>query len=89
MTPDIARQQVVEACGFQPRDDSSQIYHLEKQGTHPQDCLIGTAEIPLAGMHANELLSISSLPQKFVATSHCFRKEAGHGKESKGLYRLH
>jgi seryl-tRNA synthetase len=28
-TPDIARQQVVEACGFQPRDASSQIYHLQ------------------------------------------------------------
>jgi len=29
VTPDIAKQQVVESCGFQPRDSSGQIYHLE------------------------------------------------------------
>jgi len=40
-------------------------------------------------MHANELLTKEELPIKYVAFSHCFRKEAGHGKESKGLYRLH
>jgi seryl-tRNA synthetase len=28
-TPDIAREQVVEACGFQPRDAASQVYHLD------------------------------------------------------------
>lgn len=84
-TPDIARQQVVEACGFQPRDASSQVYHL----TESEDCLIGTAEIPLAGMYANELLRKDLLPAKFVAFSHCFRKEAGKGEHSKGLYRLH
>lgn len=89
-TPDITRQSVVEACGFQPRDASSQIFHLEKDDEKSQpDCLIGTSEIPLAGMYANELLDRSKLPQKFVAFSHCFRKEAGHGQHSKGLYRLH
>jgi seryl-tRNA synthetase len=51
--------------------------------------LIGTAEIPLAGMYANELLRKELLPAKFVAFSHCFRKEAGRGEHSKGLYRLH
>jgi seryl-tRNA synthetase len=91
LTPDIARAQVVEACGFQPRDASSQVYHLERNNTplDQQECLIGTSEIPLAGMFANELLNKESLPGKFVAFSHCFRKEAGHGQHSKGLYRLH
>ena len=79
-TPDIARQSVVEACGFQPRDASNQIYHLQKDDEkNIQECLIGTSEIPLAGMYANELLNKSKLPAKFVAFSHCFRKEAGHG----------
>ena len=56
-TPDIARQQVVEACGFQPRDSSSQVYHLHQDNpSSPHECLIGTAEIPLAGMYAHELL---------------------------------
>lgn len=57
--------------------------------TSPLDCLIGTSEIPLAGMYANEILIKDHLPAKFVAFSHCFRKEAGSGKESRGLYRLH
>ena len=77
-TPDIARQSVVEACGFQPRDDSSQIYHLRQTGAHGQaaqdeDCLIGTAEIPLAGMYANEVLRRDAFPINMVAFSHCFR----------------
>ena len=40
-------------------------------------------------MYANELLKKDLLPAKFVAFSHCFRKEAGKGENSKGLYRLH
>jgi seryl-tRNA synthetase len=89
-TPDIARQSVVEACGFQPRDASSQVYHLQKDtNASPYDCLIGTSEIPLAGMYAHELLRRELLPAKFVAFSHCFRKEAGKGEHSRGLYRLH
>ena len=63
-----------------------------EQGQNDQqtDCLIATAEIPLAGMFANELLRRDCLPHKMVAFSHCFRKEAGgSGKENKGLYRLH
>ena len=40
-------------------------------------------------MYANELLRKELLPAKFVAFSHCFRKEAGRGEHSKGLYRLH
>lgn len=74
-TPDLARQQVVEACGFQPRDKSSQVYHLEGM----DECLIGTSEIPLAGMYANEMINKNELPHKMVAYSHCFRAEAGKG----------
>ena len=40
-------------------------------------------------MYANELLQRTKLPAKFVAFSHCFRKEAGAGQHSKGLYRVH
>ncbi len=38
-------------------------------------------------MHANEVLS--ELPLKYVGVSHCFRREAGRGNYSKGLFRLH
>lgn len=40
-------------------------------------------------MYANEVLDKNLLPGKFVAFSHCFRKEAGKGQHSHGLYRLH
>ena len=40
-------------------------------------------------MYANELLRKDCLPAKYVAFSHCFRKEAGKGQHSAGLYRLH
>ena len=53
------------------------------------DSLIATAEITVAGMLMNEILNREQLPAKFVAFSHCFRKEAGRGAHSHGLYRLH
>jgi seryl-tRNA synthetase len=40
-------------------------------------------------MFQGEILRKDDLPGKFVAFSHCFRKEAGRGESSKGLYRLH
>lgn len=40
-------------------------------------------------MFQGEILRRESLPAKYVAFSHCFRKEAGRGESSKGLYRLH
>lgn len=51
--------------------------------------MIGTAEIVVAGMFSGEILKKEALPAKYVAFSHCFRKEAGRGDSSKGLYRLH
>ena len=53
------------------------------------ECLIGTSEIPMAGMHMGEIVKKEELPAKYVSFSHCFRKEAGRGESSKGLYRLH
>jgi len=37
----------------------------------------------------NEIISKKDLPLKYLCLSHCFRREAGHGQHSKGLYRLH
>jgi len=52
--------------------------------------LSATAEIPLMGMHSNDVFFEKELPKKYLAFSPCFRKEAGaHGKDTKGIYRLH
>ncbi|KAA0038695.1 serine--tRNA ligase [Cucumis melo var. makuwa] len=86
ITPEIVRSTVVEKCGFQPRGENTQVYSIEGS----DQCLIGTAEIPVGGIHMDSILSESSLPLKYVAYSHCFRTEAGAaGAATRGLYRVH
>ncbi|KAJ3675252.1 hypothetical protein LUZ60_004294 [Juncus effusus] len=86
ITPEIVRSSVVEKCGFQPRGQNTQVYSIEES----DQCLIGTAEIPVGGIHMDSILSESDLPLKYVAYSHCFRTEAGAaGAATKGLYRVH
>jgi len=86
ITPDIAREEILEGIGFNPRGEESNIYSLEDTGT----CLVGTAEITLGGYYAGKVLDKEELPLKMAGFSHCFRKEAGAaGQYSKGLYRVH
>ncbi|MDD5147065.1 MAG: serine--tRNA ligase [Candidatus Daviesbacteria bacterium] len=55
-----------------------------------EDFLVGTSEIPLMAMHADETFDIKDLPKKYVGMSACFRTEIGsYGKDTKGLYRVH
>jgi seryl-tRNA synthetase len=52
--------------------------------------MIPTAEVPLTALRGGEILEFSDLPQKYVAHTPCFRKEAGAaGKDSRGLMRQH
>ena len=86
ITPDIAKEEVVEGIGFNPRGKESNIYTVEGTGT----CLVGTAEITLGGYYAGQILDAGKLPIKMAGISHCFRREAGAaGQYSKGLYRVH
>jgi len=86
ITPDIAKEEILEGIGFNPRGAESNIYALEGTGT----CLVGTAEITLGGYHSGDILDKHQLPIKMAGLSHCFRREAGGaGQYSKGLYRVH
>lgn len=86
ITPDIAKESVLEGIGFNPRGSESNIYALEDTGT----CLVGTAEITLGGYYADSILTEEALPIRMAGLSHCFRREAGGaGQYSKGLYRVH
>lgn len=86
ITPDIAREEVLEGIGFNPRGQESNIYTVEGTGT----CLVGTAEITLGGYHAGKILDMTELPILLSGLSHCFRREAGGaGQYAKGLYRVH
>ena len=85
-TPDLAKSRYYLGTGYNPRGPEAQIYTIEGEDLG----LIATAEVTLAGLHADEILDVKQLPLKYVGVSHCFRKEAGaYGKYSKGLYRVH
>jgi seryl-tRNA synthetase len=86
ITPDLARNSVLEGIGFTPRGVETQVYSVEDTDLS----LVGTAEITLGGMHADEILDEAALPVRYVGLSHCFRTEAGAaGRASRGLYRVH
>lgn len=60
-------------------------------GLNDEDAFLSaTGEIPTTAFYSGEILNEKDLPKKFVAISPCFRREAGsHGKDTKGLYRVH
>ncbi|WP_324736220.1 serine--tRNA ligase [Thermococcus sp. SY098] len=83
--PYMVRRYVEE--GVTTFDDfENVIYKVEGEDLY----LIPTAEHPLAGMHANEIIDGKDLPLLYVGVSPCFRKEAGTaGKDTKGIFRVH
>jgi seryl-tRNA synthetase len=86
VTPDLARAEILEGIGFNPRGEETQIYSVANTDL----CLVGTAEITLGGLYADSILEEEQLPVLMAGISHCFRTEAGAaGRESKGLYRVH
>jgi seryl-tRNA synthetase len=86
ITPDVAKEEILEGIGFNPRGAESNVYTLEGEGT----CLVGTAEITLGGYYSDTVFPQEKLPLRMAGLSHCFRREAGAaGQFSKGLYRVH
>ena len=86
ITPDLAKARYYLGTGYAPRGDEAQTYTIEGEDLG----LIATAEVTLAGKHADEVVIEKNLPLKYVGYSHCFRQEAGaYGKYSKGMYRVH
>ena len=50
----------------------------------------GTSEVPLASLHAGEILAAGELPLRYAGFSPCFRREAGAaGKDTQGMFRVH
>lgn len=86
LTPDLAKSRYYLGTGYQPKGNEAQIYEIKDTDLG----LIATAEVTMAGYHADEVLNKKDLPLKYAAVSHCFRQEAGaYGKYSRGLYRVH
>jgi seryl-tRNA synthetase len=85
--PHLANSRISTGTGFAPRtSDQEDQYFIEGEDLS----LIGTAEIPLTGLHADEIIDEEKLPLLYAALSPCYRKEAGaYGKHAKGLFRVH
>jgi seryl-tRNA synthetase len=85
--PHMVNSRVATGTGFAPRSsDQSDEYYLEGEDLS----LIATAEMPLTGYHADEILDEADLPKLYVGYSPCYRKEAGtYGKHTRGLFRVH
>ncbi len=85
--PNMVNGNIATGTGFAPRSsDQSDEYFIEGEDLS----LIATAEIPLTGYHAGEIIDEKDLPLKYAALSPCYRKEAGtYGKHTRGLFRVH
>ncbi len=85
--PHMVNQRTMTGTGFAPRSsDQSDEYLIEGEDLS----LIATAEIPLTGYHADEIIEEDKLPLLYAGLSPCYRKEAGAaGKHTRGLFRVH
>lgn len=85
--PHMVNSRTAEGAGFAPRGDAEgNEYFIEGEDL----TMIGTAEAPLTGYHADEILSEEQLPLLYVGYSPCYRHEAGAaGKHTRGLFRVH
>jgi seryl-tRNA synthetase len=83
--PVLVREEAMYGTGFLPTDEQ-QLFATRDDGFY----LVGTSEVPLAGLHMDELLEADDLPLRYAGYSPCFRREAGaHGKDTRGILRVH
>ena len=85
--PHMVNGRTATGTGFAPRSsDQSDEYFLEGEDLS----LIATAEMPLTGYHADEIIDEVNLPLLYAGYSPSYRKEAGtYGKHARGLFRVH
>ena len=83
LPPVLVREEALIGTGAFPSDEAN-VYEIQADELY----LAGTAEIPLASLHAGEI--VDSLPLRYVAFSPCFRREAGAaGRDTRGMIRVH
>ncbi len=83
--PVLVREEALVGTGFLP-GDRDQIYEIPKDELF----LVGTSEVPLAALHADQILEADQLPLRYAGFSPCFRREAGAaGRDTRGVFRVH
>ena len=84
--PIMLKPEMLEKSGHLSEKDKPERYFIEKDNAY----LAGTAEQPIAAMHADEIFEEKDLPRRYLGFSTCFRREAGaSGKDTKGIFRVH
>ena len=85
LPPALVKPSAMEGTGFLGQA-AENVYRLEADDMY----LVGTAEVPLAAYHSDEILPAESLPRRYAGYSPCFRREAGsYGKDTRGIFRVH
>jgi seryl-tRNA synthetase len=81
--PVLVKEEALFGTGFLP-DTELQIYRLADDPLY----LTGTSEVPLASLHAGEIMDV--VPRRYAGFSPCFRREAGAaGRDTRGIFRVH
>ena len=83
--PVLVREGPLYGTGFFP-GEREMIYEVERDELF----LVGTSEVSLAALGADEILAADELPRRYCGISTCFRREAGAaGKDTRGIFRVH
>ena len=87
--PLLASENTMFGTGQLPKFENDQ-FEIKLDHENERKFLIPTAEVILTNMVKDRILELKSLPMRFVASTPCFRKEAGsYGKDTKGMIRQH
>jgi len=87
--PLIVNEDVMFGTGQLPKFEEDQ-FEIKFNDTNQRKFLIPTAEVVLTNLVRNSIIEKNQLPKRFVASTPCFRKEAGsYGKDTKGMIRQH
>jgi len=87
--PLMATDDTMFGTGQLPKFENDQ-FEIKFDEGGERKFLIPTAEVILTNMVKNKIVNLKSLPMRIVASTPCFRKEAGsYGKDTKGMIRQH
>jgi seryl-tRNA synthetase len=83
--PVLVRDHALYGTGMFP-GEREMIYEVPRDELF----LVGTSEVSLASLHADQIMEASELPKRYAGFSTCFRREAGAaGKDTRGIFRVH
>ena len=87
--PLIASENTMFGTGQLPKFENDQ-FEIKFEDDSDRKFLIPTAEVILTNIVKDKIIDLKNLPMRFVASTPCFRKEAGsYGKDTKGMIRQH